>query len=73
MTAFTCPMCRATCPTLRDWLSCHPRELRAMTNLMETGRFSGLRLATLYQGDYSWALYMAALDTLGPQVESEAV
>lgn len=72
MTAFTCPICGATCPTLYDFLTCHPRKLRAMTALMETERFSGARLATLYHGDSPLALYVAALETLGPQDESEA-
>ena len=31
MSAFTCPICRATCPTLADVLSCHPRQTRALT------------------------------------------
>jgi len=31
MSAFTCPICRAHCPTLADVLSCHPRQTRALT------------------------------------------
>lgn len=72
MSAFTCPICGESRPTLYEYLTCHPREVRAMTGLMETERFGGARLATLYHGDYSPALYMAALETLDPQDESEA-
>lgn len=29
---FICPHCKAPCQTLRDLLTCHPRELRAFTD-----------------------------------------
>ena len=35
-TTFTCPFCGASRATLRDLLTCHPRELRAATGAMLT-------------------------------------
>ncbi len=72
MSAFTCPLCGASCPTLRDWLTCHPRELRTLTTLLETPRFGRLPLGMLYRGDYSPTLYAVAFGTEDVQDESEA-
>ena len=48
-TTFRCPICHTAHVTLRDILTCHPRELRAMTDEIATGSV-GISLDTLLGG-----------------------
>ena len=56
---FRCPICRTAHLTLRDILSCHPRELRAMIAAIATGKY-GVTLDRLLGGQRTPGLLRAA-------------
>lgn len=44
---FRCPACGEECRTLRDLLTCHPRELRAMTDALAAKKDLGTLTAAI--------------------------
>ena len=69
--SFVCPYCQTAHTTLRAILSCHPRELRAMTAELEAG-YTGVSHVALLGGDCPATLWQRTHARLESEVTASA-
>lgn len=70
MNTFRCPVCDAPCPTLRDLLECHPRELRRLTDRVGEKPLAGLGLPALIGKPLTPAMRANVRQFLNPEKEA---